>query len=73
MAKPSITDAKNIFEEQFLGKEGVVAVGIGETATGEPCIKVYVKEKSPKVEKVIPKGLEGYKVEIKEVGEIKAL
>lgn len=73
MAKPSITDAKNIFEEQFLGKEGVVAVGIGETATGEPCIKVYVKEKSPKVEKVIPKGLEGYKVEIEEVGEIKAL
>jgi len=73
MAKPSITDAKNIFEEQFLGKEGVVAVGIGETATGEPCIKVYVKEKNPKVEKVIPKGLEGYKVEIEEVGEIKAL
>ncbi|MCK4822555.1 hypothetical protein KA005_42720 [bacterium] len=73
MAKPSIEDAKNRSEEQFLGKNGVVGVGIGETATGEPCIKVYVEEKSPKEEKLIPKQLEGYKVEIEEVGELKAL
>ena len=73
MVKPAIEDVKSRYEEQLLGKEGIVAVAIGATTTGEACIKVQIKKKSPKVEKVIPKELEGYKVEIEEVGEIKAL
>ena len=73
MAKSSIEDVKNRYEEQLFGKEGVVGIGIGETSTGKPCIKVYVKEKTPKVEGVIPKELEGYTVEMEEIGEVKAL
>ena len=73
MAKPAIEDVKNRYEDQLLGQEGVVGVGTGKTLTGEMCIKVYIIEKTPKVEGVIPKELEGYKVEIEEVGEIKAL
>ena len=73
MEKTAIEDVKRRYDDQLLSKEGVVGVGIGETTIGEACIKVYIKEKSPKVEKVIPKELEGYKVEIEEVGEIKAL
>lgn len=73
MGKPAIGDVKSRYEDQLLGKEGVVGVGIGQTTTGEACIKVYIKERSPKVEEAIHKELEGYKVEIEEVGEIKAL
>ncbi len=73
MAKLAIEDVKNRYEDQLLGQEGVVGIGTGKTSTGEMCIKVYIIEKTQKVEVVIPKELEGYKVEIEEVGEIKAL
>lgn len=73
MVKTLIEDVKSRYGDQLLSKEGVVGIGIGETATKEPCIKVYVKERSPKVEEVIPKELEGYPVEIEEIGEVKAL
>ncbi len=73
MAKLAIEDVKNRYEDQLLGQEGVVGIGTGKTSTGEMCIKVYIIEKTPKVKVVIPKELEGYKVEIEEVGEIKAL
>jgi len=73
MAKLAIEDVKNRYEDQLLGQEGIVGIGTGKTSTGEMCIKVYIIEKTQKVEVVIPKELEGYKVEIEEVGEIKAL
>lgn len=40
---------------------------------GKPCIKVYILEKTPKLEKKIPATLEGYSVVIEETGEIRAL
>ncbi len=73
MEKTSIEDVISRYEDQLMSIEGVVGVGIGETSTGEPCIKVYVIEKTPELEEVIPKELEGYTVEIEEVGEVKAL
>jgi ABC-type Na+ efflux pump permease subunit len=73
MEKPSIEDVISRYDDQLLSQEGVVGVGTGETSTGEPCIKVYVIEKTPELEEVIPKELEGYTVEIEEIGEVKAL
>ncbi len=40
---------------------------------GQPCIKVYVSKKTEKLERKIPKTLEGYPVVIKETGKFKAL
>jgi hypothetical protein len=40
---------------------------------GRPCIKVYVSKKTEKLERKIPKTLEGYPVVIQETGKFKAL
>lgn len=73
MEKTSIEDVRSRYDDQLLSQEGVVGVGTGKTSTGEPCIKVYVIEKTPELEDTIPKELEGYTVEIEEIGEVKAL
>ena len=51
---------------------GVVGTAEGK-CDGKPCIKVYVKEKSPEIVKQIPAEIEGYPVTIQETGEIRAL
>ena len=51
---------------------GVVGTGEGR-CEGTPCIKVYVKKKSPETLKQIPTGIEGYPVTIEETGEIRPL
>ena len=38
----------------------------------EPCMKVYVTRKTPELLQQIPTQLEGYRVEIQEIGEIQA-
>lgn len=40
---------------------------------GRPCIKVFVSKKTEKLERKIPKTLEGYPVVIQETGKFKAL
>ena len=64
-----IEDVKDRHEAKLMGTEGVVGVGIGE-CEGTPCIKVFVIEKTPEVEAMIPKEIEGFKVDIEESGEI---
>jgi hypothetical protein len=51
---------------------GVVGTGQG-LCSGQPCIKVFVSKKTAKLEKRIPKNLEGYPVVIQETGKFKAL
>ncbi|AEA47435.1 hypothetical protein [Archaeoglobus veneficus] len=69
----SIDDIRSKYEEELLSIEGVVGVGIGEAADKKPCIKVYVVKIDEKLKKTIPSELEGFPVELEEVGEIKAL
>ena len=38
----------------------------------EPCMKVYVTRKTPELLQQIPTQLEGYRVEIQEIGDIQA-
>ncbi len=40
---------------------------------GEPCIKVYVKRKTPDLLRRIPSVIEGHAVSVEETGEIRAL
>ena len=51
---------------------GVVGAAEGR-CEGEPCIKVYIKEKSPEILKRIPTEIDGYSVTIQETGEIRPL
>ena len=51
---------------------GVVGVGEGACA-GRACIVVLVVERTPELLRQIPSAVEGYAVEVKETGEIKAL
>ena len=49
-------------------------VGVGESLCDDkPCIKVYVSQETPELERKIPQMLEGYPVKIEETGEIRAL
>jgi hypothetical protein len=73
MEKSPIEDVMNRYQEQILEYEGVVGIGVGQSATGELCIKVFVDKREPSVEEQVPGELEGYPVEIEEVGDIKAL
>jgi len=51
---------------------GVVGTGIGD-CEGKPCIKVYVKERTPDLERQVPKQLEGFEVDIEVTGPIETL
>lgn len=73
MKKPSIEDVMNRYEDQLLSHKVVVGVGVGESSTEGLCIKVYVSKRNTKAEEAIPKKLDGYTVEIEEIGEVKAL
>ena len=49
-------------------------VGTAQTeCSGAPCIKVYVKSKTPEVIRQIPSEIEGYAVVTEETGEIRPL
>ena len=58
--------------DRLMALPGVVGTAQGER-DGEPCIHVYVVKKTPELLKRIPSALEGYTVEVKETGEIRAL
>ena len=58
--------------DDLMSLPGVVGTGQG-LCNGQPCIKVFVSKKTAKLEKRIPKNLEGYPVVIQETGKFKAL
>lgn len=57
--------------EELMSVPGVVGVGQG-LCDNKPCIKVYIIEKSPELEKKIPSSFDGYKVSTEVTGEIRA-
>jgi hypothetical protein len=68
---------KSKYEEELLGFENVVGVGIGKLkTTDEFCIKVYVTSKKPESQlepdEIIPKCIEGIKTDVVETGTISA-
>ena len=51
---------------------GVVGTAVGEFE-GEPCITVYVAEKTKALDGKFPAELEGHRICLMEIGEIQAL
>jgi hypothetical protein len=72
MAKQTIEQVQEKYQDRWMAMPGVVGVGIG-AFDGKPVIKVLVVKKTPELEKKIPKMVEGYLVLIEETGEIRAL
>lgn len=62
-------------EEQLMGLPNVIGVGIGEKA-GKPVIKVFVtqrvSESDPRPQDIIPERLEGYEIDVEEIGAVTA-
>ena len=73
--KVKVEDIMRQYESQLMGlSRHVAGVGIGsDPKTRKRCIVVYVKKRSPKLEKVIPRDLGGFKVRVEESGNFVAL
>ena len=72
MAEETIKEVLKKHTKELMSMPGVVGTGQG-LCEGNPCIKVFVIEKTPDLDQKIPKTLDGYPVVIEETGEIKAL
>ncbi len=70
-APPSITAVMQRNMKILMAVPDVVGVGEG-AAEGKPCILVFVRRKTPEMEKQIPSTLEGYPVTVTVVGEVRA-
>jgi hypothetical protein len=57
---------------RLMALPGVVGTAEGR-CDGRPCIKVYVREKTPEIVKHIPSQIDGYSVTVQETGEIRPL
>jgi hypothetical protein len=69
---PTIQEAKAKHERSLLAMPGVVSVGIGLDSRGNAVIVVGLDGPRPETEANLPKTLEGYAVESRIVGPIKA-
>ena len=58
---------KRRHEAWLMSLPNVVGVGIGK-CDAEPCIKLYVEQKTPELERRLPEQLEGVKLDIEESG-----
>lgn len=72
MTAKTIEEVLKEHTEELMSISGVVGTAQG-LCDDQPCIKVFVIEKTPELEEKIPGRLEGYPVKIEETGEIRAL
>ena len=70
MAKKSIEDVLKEYTAQLMSVSGVVGVAQG-LCSKEPCIRVFVVEKTDELLKQIPTEIEGYEVDIQKTGEFR--
>ena len=68
----TINEVKGKYESSIMKIEGVVSVGIGQGRNNKPAIIIGLREKNKDTLDLLPAELEGYQVEIKILGSIKA-
>ena len=68
----SIKDVKTKHESRILQLPDMVSVGIGRDKNGNPAIIVGLAHANPETELQLPNHLEGYPVDVRIVGQIKA-
>jgi hypothetical protein len=69
---PSIQEVKKRHEARFLDMPGVVSVGIGLDSNGNQAIIVGLDASNPEIEANIPEMVEGFPVNTKIIGSLKA-
>ncbi len=71
-ARARIKKVKEEYESQLLALPGVVGVGISEITDQwgrpQPCIRIYVENLDEETLRPLPKDIEGFPTDIKEVG-----
>jgi hypothetical protein len=71
MASLTIEAVLQQYTEQWMALPGVIGTGQG-ICDDNACIKVFVAEMTPEVEKQIPGEIEGYRVKIEKTGTVHA-
>ena len=72
MPVKTIEEALKEHTDALMAIPGVVGVAQGLLG-GKPCIRVYVVDKTPQLQRTIPTVLHGYPVVVEQTGEIRAL
>ncbi len=68
----SIQEVQEAHTPAWMSIPGVVGTGIGQ-CDGEPCIKVFVAQRTTEVDRQIPDQIEGYPVSVEVTGPFRAL
>lgn len=68
----SIHEVKAKYEDQLLARPGVVSVGVGQDADGNPIIIIGLDRPRAETLDALPKDLDGYRVHPEVIGPIKA-
>ncbi len=68
----SIQDVKAKYEQQIITTPGVVSIGIGKNAAGNSAIIIGIEQEDETVKAALPKELDGYPVEIQNIGPVRA-
>ncbi len=69
---PNIGDVKALHEAGLLALPGVVSVGLGRRADGEPEIVIGLDRRRPRTMARLPQTLAGYPVRVEIIGQVKA-
>jgi hypothetical protein len=72
MPSRPIEEVLKEYTDELMSIPGVVGTAQG-LCNNNPCIKVFVIEKTKEIDQRIPDELDGYRVEVEETGEFKAL
>ena len=72
MAPHTIEDTLERHTAELMSVPGVVGTAEG-LCDGEPCIRVFVVERTAEIDRSVPESIEGYKVVVEESGEVRAL
>ena len=67
----NVKDVKRKYEAKIMKIDGVVGIGIG-MENNQDAIVVFVKERTARIDKKVPKQLKGFPVVIRESGRISA-
>ncbi len=69
---PTIQDVKARHEAELLQLPGVVSVGIGRDTDGVLVLVVGLDRDRPETQAVVPQQLDGHRVKVQVVGQIRA-
>ena len=72
MPKKEIREVLKDHTDELMAVAGVVGVAEGKSE-GKPCIRVFIADNRPKIQKQLPSCIEGYRLLIEKSGEFRAL